>query len=411
MPHQYNRVERLKKGTCMLPEFLKENKNEILEVARLESLSLAGVRPTSDQLKLGLPIFFQQIVHILDLEKIKSPAAISVKPDTIAREKAATESNEVAMAMASAHPEDIELAKSSGLLGVELLRLGYTLSHVVHIYGSLCQAITGLAAKKSINISALEFRNLNRCLDVAIAGAVTEFQSFRELQKRNEEVKRCGFCAHELRNSLGSALMSFELIKSGEVGFSGSVGQILGRSLKRMNELIGRTLTEVKLSGVRPALEIQDINLLLLVDQLLVTASMEAKARRQTIEIQISSDLVVKADLQFFHSAISNLIQNALKYTHVGGKIQIRAKAVNEDVVFEVEDECGGLAANDTEDLFKPFEQQNENRKGLGLGLSLARRAIELHNGTIEARNLPGTGCVFTIKLPRDFNPKASPRS
>ncbi len=384
----------------MLSEFLKENKDEILEVARLESLSLAGVRPTSDQLKLGLPIFFQQIVSILDVKKSKSLGEQSIKLDAVAREKAATESNEVAMAMASGHPEDIELAQSSGLHGEELLRLGYTLSHVVHIYGSLCQAITGLAVKKSIDISALEFRDLNRCLDVGIAGAVTTFQSFRDLQKRNEEVKRCGFCAHELRNSLGSALMSFELIKSGEVGFSGTVGQILGRSLKRMDELIGRTLTEVKLSGARPALEIQDINLLLLVDQLLVTANMEAKARRQIIEVQISSDLHVKADLQFFHSAISNLIQNALKYTHDGGRIQIRANVVNEDFVFEVEDECGGLAENATEDLFKPFEQQNENRKGLGLGLSLARRAIELHNGSIEARNLPGTGCVFTIKLP-----------
>lgn len=389
----------------MLSEFLKENQNEILEIARLESLSLAGVRPTSDQLKLGLPIFFQQIVSILSIEKFKSPTEQMIRADPVAREKAATESNEVAMAIASGHPEDIELARTSGLLGVELLRLGYTLSHVVHIYGSLCQAITGLAVKKSINISAPDFRNLNRCLDVGIAGAVTEFQSFRELQKRKEEVKRCGFCAHELRNTLGSALMSFELIKSGEVGFSGSVGQILGRSLKRMEELIGRTLTEVKLSGARPALEIQDINLLLLVDQLLVTANMEAKSRRQTIEVQISSDLILKADLQFFHSAVSNLIQNALKFTHDGGKIQIRANAVNEDIVFEVEDECGGLAQNATEDLFKPFEQQNENRKGLGLGLSLARRAIELHNGTIVARNLPGTGCVFTIKLPVNFSP------
>jgi signal transduction histidine kinase len=388
----------------MLSEFLKENKNEILEIARLESLALAGVRPSSDQLKLGLPIFFQQIVHILDIEKFQSPEELSVQLDNIAREKAASQSNEVAMAMASGHPEDIEIAKSSGLLGVELLRLGYTLSHVVHIYGSLCQAITGLIAKKSIAISALEFRDLNRCLDVAIASAVTEFQNFREMQKRNDEVKRCGFCAHELRNSLSAALMSFELIKRGEVGISGRLGQVLGRSLKRMDELIGRTLTEVKLSGVSPALEIQDINLFLLVDQLLITLNREASARGQTIEVQISSDLVVQADLQFFHSAVSNLIQNALKYTHDGGKILIRAEAVNEDIIFEVEDECGGLAKNAAEDLFKPFEQQNENRKGLGLGLTLARRAVELHNGTLEARNLPNKGCVFSITLPKKLN-------
>lgn len=390
----------------MLSKFLKENKSEILEIAKLESLSIAGVRPTSEQLMVGLPIFFQQIVCILDIEKKKSPYLL-VKIDNKARAKAATDSDEVAMAMASGHPGDVEIAKSGGLLGVELFRLGYTLSHVVHIYGSLCQAITGLAVKKSIDINTIGFRSLNRCLDVAIAGAVTEFQKLRELQNKNDEVKRCGSCAHELRNSLGTALMSFQLMKSGEVGFSGNVGQVLERSLKRMEELIGRSLTEVKLLGSQPVLDIQNINLLLLIDQLTVTANVEAKTRRQILEVQINPDLNIKGDLQFFHSAVSNLIQNALKYTHDGGKIQIRAKAVDEDIIIEVEDECGGLAAKVPEDLFKPFVQKNENRKGLGLGLSLARKAVELHNGTIEARNLPGTGCVFTIKMPRIFSPNA----
>jgi signal transduction histidine kinase len=157
-------------------------------------------------------------------------------------------------------------------------------------------------------------------------------------------------------------------------------------------------------AGVRPALDIQDINLLLLVDQLLVTTNMEAKARRQIIEVHISSDLNIKADLQFFHSAISNLIQNALKYTHDGGKIQIRAKTIDEEIVIEVEDECGGLTGNAPEDLFKSYEQQNENRKGLGLGLNIARKAIELHGGVINVRNLPNKGCVFTITLPKHRN-------
>jgi K+-sensing histidine kinase KdpD len=388
----------------MISKFLKENKNEILEIARLEFFSPAGVCPASDQLKIGLPAFFQQIVHILETEKFKSPAELSLKLDDIAREKTAGQLNEVAVAMASGNPEDIEIAKSCGLLGAEVLHQSYTLSHVVHIYGLLRQAITGLIVKKSIITNALEYKNLNRCLDVAIARTVTEFQSFREIQKQNDEVKRCGLCAHELRNSLSAALMSFELIKRGEVGISGRLGQVLGRSLKRMDDLIGRTLTEVKLSGLSPALKIQDINLFLLVDQLLITLNREASARGQRIEVQISSDLIVQADLQLFHSAVSNLIENALKYTHDGGKILIRAEVVNEDIIFEVEDECGGLAKNAAKDLFKPFEQQNEKRKGLGPGLTLAQQIIELHKGTLDVRNLPNKGCVFTITLPKKLN-------
>ncbi|MFN7905471.1 MAG: sensor histidine kinase [Pseudobdellovibrionaceae bacterium] len=363
----------------MLRAFLKEHREEIIELASHEAVSLAGVRPTSDQLKLGFLIFFQQL-----------QSSIGGGDDSLSQ--LTPELNHSASVKTG--------AESAGQLGIEMFRLGYTLSHVVHVYGSLCQAVTGLAIKKGIDISSLEFRDLNRCLDVALAGAVSSFEKLRDSNRIESEVKRCGFCAHELRNSLGVAMLSLEMIKSGQVGFAGSVGQAMERSLKRMEELIGRSLTEVKLVGAAPNIEIQSINLLLLVDQLLVTANVEAKKKKQSIDVQIDPNLTVDADLQFFHSAISNLIQNALKYSHHGGRIQIRAQSVDQNVVIEIEDECGGLAANAEQDLFNPFEQQNKNRSGLGLGLTLTRKAIELHHGKISARSLAGIGCVFKIVLP-----------
>lgn len=110
---------------------------------------------------------------------------------------------------------------------------------------------------------------------------------------------------------------------------------------------------------------------------------------------------MVEADRQFLNSALSNLIQNAVKYSHEGSKIVIRAKVVAENILIEVEDECGGLAPGAEVNLFKPFEQQHKNRQGLGLGLNIARKAIELHGGTLVVRSLPGKGCVFTISLPK----------
>ncbi len=350
-----------------------------MELASQEIFLLAGVRPSSDQLKPGLLIFFQQLQS--------SIGGGGENPSKLTPELS--------------HPAQVKgVAESAGQLGIEMFRLGYTLSHVVHVYGSLCQAVTGLAIKKGIDISSLEFRDLNRCLDVALAGAVSAFEKLRDSNRIESEVKRCGFCAHELRNSLGVAMLSLEMIKNGQVGFAGSVGQAMERSLKRMEELIGRSLTEVKLNGVKPNIDIQSINLLLLVDQLLVTANAEAKIKNQSIEVHIDPNLTVDADLQFFHSAISNLIQNALKYSHHGGRIQIRAQSVDQNVVIEIEDQCGGLAANSEEALFNPFEQKNKNRSGLGLGLTLARKAIELHHGQISARSLAGIGCVFQIVLP-----------
>jgi signal transduction histidine kinase len=137
------------------------------------------------------------------------------------------------------------------------------------------------------------------------------------------------------------------------------------------------------------------------VDQIGVTAGIDARARKQTLEIDINPEVVVAVDQQLIYSALYNLIQNALKYTHVGGTVKISAEALDKEIAIKIEDECGGLS-DPTVDLFKAFEQQNENRQGLGLGLTIAQRAVELNHGTISVTNLPGYGCVFKITLPSE---------
>lgn len=303
------------------------------------------------------------------------------------------------MAMAAGRPDDAAVAISAGIHGTEMLRLGYSLSHVVHAYGAICQAITELVTKKHLSISSAEFRDLNLCLDVAIAGAVTEYQAIRNVQESSREVEHLGFLAHELRNALGTVKLSIELIENGTVGFGGSTGQVLKLGLKRIDDLINRSLTEVRLR-IDPKIHTESIFLVQIVNQLLVTAEIEAKRKNQVIETDVDPTLVAEADQQLIYSAISNLIQNALKFTPEGGKIKVRGKLVKDKINIEVEDECGGLPDNAL-DLFKPFEQAHPDRKGLGLGLTIAQRAINLNHGSIGVQNLPGRGCVFTISLPK----------
>ncbi len=381
----------------MLYEFLLENEKEILAMTEKASVDLAGVRTSSERLKSGLPIFFDQLLEVLRLEAFMPN--INPKKEKSKMQIAATENDEEAMAVAAGRPEEAGLAHTAGTHGKELLRLGYTLSHVVHAYGSICQSITELANQKNVSITSREFHHLNRCLDVAIAGAVTEFQSQKNSRESDREVKHLGFLAHELRNALGTVTMSLDIIKKGTVGFNGSTGHVLERGLKRIEQLIQRSLTEVRLR-VDPEVYPETLNLLNLVDQIVVTAGIEAQAKKQILEIQIDSSLDFTADQQLIYSAISNLIQNAIKYTRPGGKIIIRGFSKKENIVLEVEDECGGLA-NKKIDLFKPFEQQNENREGLGLGLTIAQQAVKLNRGSIQVSDVPSKGCIFTISLPK----------
>jgi len=319
--------------------------------------------------------------------------------------EAASESDEPALAEAAGNSDDAAFAKAAELHGKELLRLGYTLSHVVHAYGAMCQSITELATNKKTHITANEFHDLNRCLDTAIAGAVTGYQTRLNTQEQNREIEHLGFLAHELRNCLTSVNISLQLIKKGTVGFGGNTGKLLDKGLHRIEELVDRSLTEVRLR-IDPKIHAESAHLLQLVDQIISTAEIEARLKTQTFEVQIDPNLIIVADQQLMFSALSNLIQNAIKYSHHGAKIQVRGKSHGERIVFEVEDECGGLS-DSTVSLFKPFEQQHENRNGLGLGLTIAQRAIALNHGTIDVQDLPGKGCIFKITLPKTLGQKS----
>ncbi len=379
----------------MLHNFLQNNRDEILQMTEKRTLELAGSGPSSDQLKLGLPIFYEQLLNVLLLEKKNK----NQKPDIRAMAEAADNSDEQALALAGMRPDEAVMAKSAGLHGMELLRLGYTLSHVVHAYGAMCQSITELATKKKCIITTNEFHDMNRCLDIGIAGAVTGYELERSLKETTREIQHIGSLAHELRNSLSSANLSFQMLERGNLGINGNTGQVLKKSLKRMGELVERSLTEVRLR-LDPKIHVEKVYLQELVDQLLITADIEAHSKNQIVEMTIEPNLMIEVDQQLFFSALSNLIQNAIKFSHIGGKIQLRGFTVEESVIIEVEDECGGLS-DASDRLFKAFEQQNDDRNGLGLGLTIAQRSISLNHGKIEVHNKPEKGCVFKIILPK----------
>jgi signal transduction histidine kinase len=208
-----------------------------------------------------------------------------------------------------------------------------------------------------------------------------------------------GFLAHELRNTLTSVKIAFELIKKGTVGVSGNTGHIVDQGLQRLEELIERSLTEVRLA-VEPEVQVESGNVLRLIDQIVATAEVEARKREQVLEIDVEPDLFIEADQQLLYSTMSNLVQNALKYSPSGGRIQIRGKAVGLNAQLEVQDQCGGLTASSAE-LFKAFSQKNPDQSGMGLGLSIVERAVALNHGTIQVQDLPGEGCVFKVGLPK----------
>ncbi len=119
----------------------------------------------------------------------------------------------------------------------------------------------------------------------------------------------------------------------------------------------------------------------------------------------------MRTDRQLLLSAIANILQNALKYSKVGGSITVRAGPSANNVVIEIEDEGGGIEPKALENLFKPFTSGGFDQSGLGLGLTIVQRAIFLLQGKISVRNNPGIGCSFLIDIPKKITPIPATRT
>lgn len=351
----------------MLNEFLRSRRAEIIAGARARVAVRGAPRPTEDELQNGVPLFLDNLIGVLE----------------------------------SGDADSTRFEASATVHGGALRRTGFSLAQVVHDYGGICQAITELAVREHAPITTSEFQILNRSLDHAIALAVTAFQKDREQVIADDETKRLGFFAHELRNRLSSAMMAFEVIRKGNVANSGSTSAVVTRNLEALRDLITRSLAQVRLDSAHEHKHV--FALCDLVEEVEVDASMEADRRGLDLTVTpVAKDVQIFADRQILGAAVSNLLQNAFKFTPVPGHVELRTTTTTDRILIEIEDECGGLPSEEAIALFRPYAQQpSRDSVGLGLGLAIAQRAVHMHGGALRVQNLPGKGCIFSIDLPR----------
>jgi signal transduction histidine kinase len=203
-----------------------------------------------------------------------------------------------------------------------------------------------------------------------------------------------------MRNLLNTALMAFEVLKTGNVGVGGSTGTVLHRTLMASHSLVTRSLAEVRLTqGIRNR---EQFPVAGFIEEIASASTLDANARGVGLIVApVDGALAISADRQVLAAVVGNLLQNAFKFTRPVTTVTLRVGASAERVLIEVQDECGGLPSVDVNELFRPFQQRSADRSGMGLGLAFSRWGAEANDGRIYARNLPGRGCVFTVDLPR----------
>ncbi len=283
--------------------------------------------------------------------------------------------------------------------GGNLQRTGFTIGQVVHGYGDVCQSVTELALKLDASITVDDFRLFNRCLDNSIAQAVTEYERQREVSSSSRGTERAAILAHELRNSLHTAMLAFGVMKRGAVGPDSSTMALLNRSLTRLHDLLERSIAQVRLEAGIP--QISRIALATIIEDAEIACTLEAASRGVTFAVSSTPDVEVNGDRLLLAGALANLLQNAFKFTPKGGHVSLTTRVASGRALIDIEDTCGGIPGDKADELFHFFEQHGTDRTGLGVGLSVARKSIRAMNGDIHVRNLPSRGCVFTIDLPQ----------
>ncbi|HBK45045.1 MAG TPA: histidine kinase [Xanthomonadaceae bacterium] len=370
-------------------QFLTDHRAELIARCRAKMAQRRHSTVPSKELEYGISLFLEQLIRTLEVETTAEPAR----------------SRRVSGPSGGGTPVLSEISESATLHGRELLLHGFTADEVVHDYGDLCQAISDLAFERGETIETDEFRTLNRCLDNAIASAIIEFGYQRDSVMAEKQAaalnEKLGYFAHELRNQLSIATLALSVIRQGNVGLNGATGHVLDTALVGLSHLIDRSLAEVRMTAGMPT-QHRLLSLADLVEEIKLSASLQAQAAGCTFTASaVDLHLAVDADRDLLLSAVGNLLQNAFKFSHKRSEISLNAYAAADRILIDVEDGCGGLPEGTMENMFLPFTQNAEDRSGLGLGLSIARHSVEVNGGVLRVRDLPGTGCIFTIDLPR----------
>ena len=369
--------------------FLSKNREELIARCAAKAAGRQRRGLPAPPVGNGIPLFLDQLTRTLEAEATGDVAMGSQLSGPPGGDRAALSPMGVG---ATAH-------------GKELMSLGYTVDQVVHDYGDLCQAITDLAVERDAPFSIEEFRTLNRCLDNAIADAVTEFSrqadgaaADRSAFAQNE---RLGVLVHELRNLVQAAKMSFMALESGRVAIGGATSAVLGRSLDGLSRVLADAMAEVRVSA-RASRGDQVFSLASLVGDARDAGWLAAEARGCALVVpEVDPALLVDGNREHLLAALVNLLQNAFKFTHAHTEVVLRGYAEGDGLCIDVKDRCGGLPPHFAETMFRPFIQRSTDRSGLGLGLSIAKGHVEADGGALTVQDLPGEGCVFTMRLRR----------
>src|SRR4026207_957891 len=240
---------------------------------------------------------------------------------------------------------------------------------------------------------------------IDITERVRAEEALRRADRRKDEF--LATLSHELRNPLAPLRNSLHVLQSrGGDGRVDRIYRLMEQQLTRMVRLVDDLLEVSRITGGKIELRKEPVALATVVESAVETSRPLIEAAAHQLDLALSLEpLVIEADPVRMAQVISNLLNNAAKYTQEGGRIELTAVQDGDEAVVTVRDNGLGIPADMLPRVFEMFAQVDRTLKraqgGLGIGLALARSLVEMHGGRIEARSKGlNQGSEFVLHIP-----------
>ena len=256
-----------------------------------------------------------------------------------------------------------------------------------------------------------DITELRRAEDIRVRASALEAENRQLVEAARVKRTFLANMSHEFYTPLNAIIGYSHLLGSGAIAhdsprFAKYLGDI-GASGQQLLALVQQVLALTDVESGRFDLRPRRTELRAVLESVVEVVLPDCRARGVTVEFAVepdSLDLVV--DPMRLSQVVSHILSNAIRFSHAGGRVTLRARASSADEFrVEVEDHGIGIAPEDLPRLFMPFRQLSEGlaktHGGAGLGLALTRRLVEAQGGSVAVRSTPGAGSVFTVTLPR----------
>ena len=272
-----------------------------------------------------------------------------------------------------------------------------------------CLGVIALAIGEGRSPFGPEEVSLARDLAGRAAIAIDNARLYRDVQENNRRKNEfLAMLAHELRNPLAPIRNAAEILRMLNIPDTNLLwaSDVIGRQVEHLVRLVDDLLDISRITGGKIQLRIETVDAAVAVSRAVETSRPLIDSRRHELNVDLPAyPILVKADLVRLSQVLSNLLNNAAKYTEEGGRIDLEVTHEAGEVVFRVGDNGIGITPEMLPRIFDLFTQVDRSldrsQGGLGVGLTLVRQLVEMHGGTVRVHSDgPNCGSVFVVRLP-----------